>query len=113
MRSVISSYAIEGRATDGSPNGSFFLDRDCMRKVANEVVGTHFQFSGDKKKEFIDSKFSALWNHWDVNNQGYLVVEKAPQFLKMLVGENEMNNQLQVQMGEEIHMGHHHHKHSH
>ena len=42
MRSVIKTYSIEGRDAAGNPNGQFFLDKAGMRKVANEVVATHF-----------------------------------------------------------------------
>jgi len=49
MKSLISKYAIEGK-TDGSPNGKFYLDKAVAAKVSDEVVGTHFGFSGAKKE---------------------------------------------------------------
>jgi hypothetical protein len=32
-----------------------------MEKVASEVVGTHFQFTGDKKASFLNEKLPKLW----------------------------------------------------
>lgn len=94
MRSLISKYSIEGRGDDGAPNGQFYLRRGDVENVSNEVVGTHFGFKGEKRQKFINERLPKIWNHFDVNNQGYLTVERVPVLLKMLVGENEMNNQL-------------------
>lgn len=47
MRSLIKTYAIEQRDSNGTPSGNFYLDKKGAQKVANEVVGTHFQFTGD------------------------------------------------------------------
>jgi hypothetical protein len=92
MRSLIKTYAIENRDKAGNPSGDFILDRKGAQKVAEEVVGTHFQFTGDAKFDFLKSKFPALWKHYDVNDQGFLVVSKMPQFLKQLIGDVEVNN---------------------
>lgn len=62
---------------------------------------THLGYTGDKKKNFIDTNLARCWKHFDVLNKGYLIVEEAPQFLKSFLGEVELNNNLQVQLGEE------------
>ncbi len=38
MRSLIRTYAIEGRASDGKPTGKFYLDFNGVKGVAKEVV---------------------------------------------------------------------------
>ena len=38
MRSLIRTYAIEGRGRDGKPNGKFFLDFNGVKAVSLEVV---------------------------------------------------------------------------
>lgn len=45
MNSLIGRYSIEGN-TDGNPNGFFYLDYPAAFAVANEVVTTHFGFTG-------------------------------------------------------------------
>lgn len=61
MRSLIKTYSIEQRDANGLPSGNFYLDKEGLRKVASEVVGTHFQFTGDKKTEYLNEKFPKLW----------------------------------------------------
>lgn len=56
MNSLISKYALEGK-TDGAPNGKFYLDKSAASAVANEVVGSHFEFKGPKKEKFLAGKF--------------------------------------------------------
>ena len=38
MRSLIRTYAIEGRAANGKPTGKFYLDFNGVRGVSKEVV---------------------------------------------------------------------------
>ena len=72
MRSLIKRYALEGK-TDGAPNGKFYLDYGSAYAVADEVVGSHFGFSGEKKAKYLEGKFDDLWTHYDVINQGWSV----------------------------------------
>ena len=100
MNSLISKFALEGK-TDGAGNGKFYLDKSGAAAVANEVVQTHFGFTGEKKESFLAGKFDKLWNHYDVLGQGWLAVEKGPQFLRQILGENEVANGLQLQTEED------------
>lgn len=81
MKSLISKYALEGK-TDGAPNGKFYLDKSAASAVANEVVGSHFNFTGPKKEKFLAGKFDQLWNHYDVNNAGFIDVQRGAPFLR-------------------------------
>ena len=54
MRSLIQKYAIEGRSDD-LPNGTFVLSKAGARKAAQEVVGTHFGWTGAKRDKYVDS----------------------------------------------------------
>jgi len=99
MNSLISKFALEGK-TDGAGNGKFYLDKSGAAAVASEVVQTHFGFTGEKKESFLAGKFDKLWNHYDVLGQGWLAVEKGPQFLRQILGENEVANGLQLQTEE-------------
>ena len=93
MRSLIKRYALEGK-TDGAPNGKFYLDYGSAYAVADEVVGSHFGFSGEKKAKYLEGKFDDLWTHYDVINQGWLTVEKGAPFLRQILGEVELSNGL-------------------
>lgn len=41
MRSVIKTYALEGRGEDDKPTGKFYLRLQDFYKVGEEVVATH------------------------------------------------------------------------
>jgi len=82
MRSLIEKYAVEGN-TDrikgkGAPDGTFYLDKANLYAVSQEVIGTHMKLSGKKRDEFVDAKFPKLFEHFDVNQDGYLVVDQVP-----------------------------------
>ena len=56
MRSLIKNYAVEGKKDDGSgPNGHFFLTRSAAAEAANEVVGSHFGWKGEKRNNYVNS----------------------------------------------------------
>lgn len=78
MRSVIKNYALEGRSEDGNPTGKFYLDLPSLYKVGEEVVRTHIGYTGDKNKAYLDEYLPNIFKHIDINNQGYIIVEKAP-----------------------------------
>ena len=97
MRSLISNYAVEGKLADGSgPNGSFYITRSAAEEASGAVVQQHFGWTGEKNSDFVKSQLLKLWPHIDVLNEGFIDIEKAPQLLKTLLGEVEIENQLQV-----------------
>ena len=38
MRSIMETYAVEGKGADGKPNGKFFITRSDMNCLADEVL---------------------------------------------------------------------------
>ena len=102
MRSVISSYALEGRGDDGHPTGKFYLDLGALYAVGEEVVRTHIGYTGAQNKAYLDEHVPQIFHKLDVNNQGFIVAEKAPVALRMLLGEVEIENGLQLQLSSSI-----------
>lgn len=100
MNSLISRYSVEGNS-DGVPNGNFYLDLPGASAVANEVVGTHFGFTGEKRTKYVQDRLPAIWANIDVNKDGKIPANKGPVLLRMLVGDSELANGLQLQVGEE------------
>lgn len=119
MQSVIANYAVEGRGDDGQPNGKFFLTRDGWDGIAHEVIETHLGFTGEKAADYAAGHIQKIWDHYDVLKKGFLLANEVPQCLRMLLGEVEINNALQVQLEEQgalanySQLKHHkkHHKH--
>ena len=50
MRSLIRTYAIEGRSKDGKPTGKFFLDFNGVKGVSKEVVQKQTSKKACRKK---------------------------------------------------------------
>lgn len=100
MKSLIDKYAVEGNTDKihkgkGDPNGKFYVDKANLYAASQEVVNTHLGLDGEKRDKFVDSKFDSLFSHYDVNQEGYLEVERAPMFLRQILGENEISSGLQ------------------
>ena len=87
MNSMIKNYAREITA-DGANTGHYFLNHDDAFAASQEVVTNHMKFSDAKTKAFlgVDDKFEETWNHFDVNHDGLLEVERSSQFFRYLLG---------------------------
>jgi len=72
------------------------MDYNGMYKVGEEVVRTHFGYTEDKNRNFLNDRLSKIIDHIDVLKKGYLAVEEVPAALKTLLGEVEINNELQT-----------------
>ena len=81
MNSLISKYALEGN-TGGKPNGHFFLNREGVTAVAQEVVATHMGFKGDRLKTYLKENLPGLWNRYDVMQEGNLDADRVAVLLR-------------------------------
>lgn len=93
MKSLISKYALEGKE-NGAPTGKFYMDKSGMEAVSREVIGTHLGFSGKKKDNYMNEHFDNNWSNYDVNKEGFITVDRAPTFLRKVLGEVEIQNGL-------------------
>ena len=91
MRSMIKTYALEGKNKDGSPNGQFFMDEATTRAAAGEVLETHKGLSGGAKADYLKTYFPRTWAHFDVNKTGKLGVETMPQFMRFLASDQTLS----------------------
>jgi hypothetical protein len=87
MRSMISTYAAEEKDDDGVPNGKFFLNAASAQRAGSEVVGTHMGLSPAETKSYMATYFQRVWDHFDVNGEGFVGVEVMPQFMRMLLSD--------------------------
>ena len=88
MNSLIKTYALEMKDNDGRPSGHFFFDKNSARYVSDEVVHTHFQYDDNQTADYLAEKFDETWNHFDVNKDNLVEVERMPQFLRWLLGNS-------------------------
>jgi len=95
MRSMITTYALEGKTCDDkgkncAPNGSFWMSEATTRAAATEVLGTHKGLTGDAASKYMDTFFAKSWGHFDVNRTGYVEVIKMPQLMRFLCSDQWM-----------------------
>lgn len=88
MHSLITKYALEGR-TDNEPNGHFYMTKDATKRVTEEVIGTHFGFTGEKRDGMVKDAMTTQWPRYDNLGDGFVDVERVPVFLRQVVGEVE------------------------
>ena len=93
MRSMINTYADEGKNGDGSPNGKFTLRESSARAAAAEVLSTHKGLSGAALADYLRTYFPRTWAHFDVNKVGRVGVEVVPQFMRFLASDQTLNLQ--------------------
>jgi hypothetical protein len=86
MNSMISSYAIEVKDQDGKPTGHFFLDKEGAKAASLEVIKTHANVDAKKEDGPVEQRFEETWNHFDVNKDGLIEVERMSQFFRYLLG---------------------------
>ena len=91
MRSMIKTYALEGKNKDGSPNGQFFMDEATTRAAASEVLETHKGLKGGAKNDYLKTYFPRTWAHFDVNKTGKVGVEVMPQFMRFLASDQTLS----------------------
>merc|ERR1712083_1067144 len=53
IRSVLTSYALEGSDAKGNPTGVFFLDETQAKALASEALCTHKSLCGGKLAEYL------------------------------------------------------------
>lgn len=91
MRSMISTYALEGKNKDGSPNGLFVMDEAGTRAAAAEVLGSHKGLKGAALQKYLAAYFGKAFSHFDVNKTGKIEVIKMPQFMRFLASDQTMS----------------------
>jgi hypothetical protein len=93
MRSMIKTYALEGKNKDGSPNGQFWLDEAGAKAAAGEVLATHKGIKGGDADKYFATYWKKAWGHFDVNLTGKIEVIKAPQLMRFLASDQYMSLQ--------------------
>lgn len=88
MRSLYQNYATEGKK-DGLPTGHYWVTKDNAYRVSHEVVGTHLGLKGSEGDAYLKTSFPELWAKYDVNEEGFLDIDRMPQFLRTICGNTE------------------------
>ena len=95
-QNLIINHAIEGvdkgkkgkinkTAGDAMRTHKFYMDKATARKLAVEILGTHFGKSEAEANAWLDSgKFQEAWNYWDVLDAGRVDAVGSSTFFRYL-----------------------------
>ena len=61
------------------------LNHDDAWKASQEVIANHKKHNASGADQ---GTFENVWNHFDVNHDGLVEVERMPQFMRMLLGNS-------------------------
>ena len=53
MKSLYTTYAVEGEDKDGLPTGRYWVTKDMAMKAADEVVDTHLRLHKSEKTDYL------------------------------------------------------------
>merc|ERR1712048_230894 len=92
MESVIKKYAREIKV-EGKLTGTMMLNLEDAKALAAEVMGSHKSMGYSQQTDMmsVDDAF----NHFDVNHDGLIEAERAPQFLRYLFPQGALDIALQ------------------
>ena len=87
-QNMIKNYAVEGidgkKEKDPKPTGRFFLSKATARRVAGEIVCTHFHKCGGDAEAFLNANYDDAWAYYDVNKEGRIDAVGSSQFFRHL-----------------------------
>jgi hypothetical protein len=88
MNSLISEYSIEGKKNK-KPDGHYYIDKHGAEMISIAAIKQNLEMKEGEAQKLVKERFPDLWEHYDVNNDGFMEVERAPMFIRGMVGENE------------------------
>ena len=92
MNSLIGKYAREVKL-DGKLTGQMFCNRDDAKAVLQEVISTHPKMGYKSLSGDIDA--DGAFDHFDVNKDGLIEVERMPQFIRYALPNGALDIDLQ------------------
>ena len=87
MDKVFSKYSTEGKADDGTPNGSRILLKQTAPKAAGVILEATHKLKGSEVPGYIKANFEKTWDRFDINADGYIKAEETHTFMRSLMGK--------------------------
>lgn len=87
MRSIYTKFALEQKTKEGKPSGVFKMDKSNTKSVANQVMGRVKKLQGKDLDAFTNQYFQRTWDHFDVNQTGYLDTLDMTAFMKYMASD--------------------------
>ena len=87
MKSMYSNYATMLRDKDGKNTGKLVMLKASAHAASEEVLKTHKKLEGEALTTYMNTYFEKTWNHYDVNQMGYVSVDTMPMFMRFLASD--------------------------
>ena len=91
MRYVLTEYALEEKDTKGNPTGTFKLNKKMTTDLSREMITKVKDLHGDKVDEYMNQYFGRTWEHFDVNETGFLDKNDMTGFSKYLLSDQNVD----------------------
>ena len=75
----------------GGEKGEKILAKDWAYKAGREIVQNWNKSNDDDTEKFLTAHFEPTWEHFDVNNDGFIDPKKSYIFARMLIGSFSKN----------------------
>ena len=87
MRSIYTKFALEQKTKEGKPSGVFKMDKANTKSVATQVMSRVKKIQGKELDAFVNQYFQRTWDHFDVNQTGYLDTLDMTAFMKYMASD--------------------------
>ena len=84
---VLSEYALEEKDVKGNPTGTFKLNKKETGSLSREMISKVKKLEGDKLDKYMDQYFGRTWEHFDVNETGFLETTDINGFCHYLLSD--------------------------
>ena len=91
MRYILTEYALEEKDLKGNPTGIFKLNKKMTTDLSREMISKVKDLQGDKIDEYMNQYFTRTWEHFDVNETGFLDKTDMSGFCKYLLSDQSVD----------------------
>lgn len=91
MRSIYTKFALEQKTKEGKPSGVFKMDKANTKSVASQVMSRVKKLQGKDLDAFVNQYFQRTWDHFDVNQTGYLDTLDMTAFMKYMASDQSID----------------------
>lgn len=91
MYLILTKFALEGKNTDGTPNGNFFMDQKETKRAGKMIVEKYKKLEGKEEEDYMKQYFDRTWEYFDVNNDNRLDALDMPAFMKYLCSDQSID----------------------
>ena len=86
LQTVFTQYATQGTDKRGKKTGVDVLTKEKAFDACQDIIMKWNDLPEQNAKKYLDQRYDKTWKKFDVNNQGFIDVTEAFQFVRQLMG---------------------------